>query len=145
MEVAIPAAQLTRRPRSGIPDAMETTGAALVLRALEADVDTLYAVIGGAEREARLGIAVPDREQLIAAGKAWISDRNDELAGIVCRHPKVRELLIAPSAETADKVASVLLVADLIATVCHGVPAVFVSTLLFKIGLREWCGKARVQ
>jgi hypothetical protein len=123
---------------------MDTTPAnasRLAQAALDSDLDTLYAVIGRALEQETLGVAPMDRQRLAAAGRNWMKEKSSELKRFICGQPAVQKFFSGPVPVGADGISAVLLLTDLIVTVCHGVPATCVSTLILKLGLKKFCGQ----
>ena len=117
----------------------EAADPALVRKALESDVDVLYATIGYALSKQALGVAPPDRRTLVETGKAWIAANAGKLRDIVCKDETLKRVVLKPTPDVADNITAVTTVADFIIAVSHGLPVICVATILLKIGLREFC------
>jgi hypothetical protein len=111
----------------------------LVDIAIKADIKTLYAVIGSSVSKNQLGVSPSDKEALVNAGMSWVKDKQNELKTLVCADPNIRKLFLSNNLKIADTRDAILIVTDLIITICQGIPAVYVAALIVKIGLREWC------
>lgn len=112
---------------------------AMILKALDADIGTLYAVIGHSVELRTLGIAPTDRATLVASGERWLRGHLDALQSRVCGNATLQGVAIRPDADTSDNVNAVAAVIDTIVSLCNGVPVVSVATLVLKVGLREFC------
>lgn len=99
----------------------------------------MYASIGFFDSsKGQLGVAPRDRQSLIELGKAWILDKESALRTLICNDVNIQEQVFL-NQFNKDKVEAILLIADLIVSICGGVPAIYVATLLIKIGLKDWC------
>jgi len=111
----------------------------MLKKAMNADVETLFASIGAIEAQEQFGIAPLDKNSLIEIGKKWLLSKETRLRSIVCGNPRLTAYLVEANPQRQDQETGALLIADLIVTVCGGIPAIYVAVLLIKIGLRSWC------
>jgi hypothetical protein len=107
--------------------------------ALKADIETLYAVVGQIASKNRLGASPTDKQSMIESGRRWIKDKHNDLRGLVCNNPQITDMFLSRDRKVSDTRDLVLLVSDLIVSVCSGIPAIYIAALIVKIGLREWC------
>jgi hypothetical protein len=112
----------------------------LLNAALNADIDTLYASIGYFySLKEQLGVAPPGGRLLcIERGKTWIHEKGNDLRNIICNDVNIRRYYLEGNTDKERRDA-ILLLSDLIISICGGVPAINVAALLLKIGLQEWC------
>ena len=116
-----------------------TPDASMAEKALQSDIEILYAAVGHALSRQTLGVAPGDRQSLIAGGEEWIKSKMTDFCALICSDASVSTLILKPTANVSENIATVCTLADVIIGVCGGIPAVYVSTLLLKIGLRELC------
>lgn len=108
---------------------------------MAADIETLYATIGYAVEQQRLGVAPTDRGSLIEHGQAWIRNMSDSFKQLICSNKDVQKYFGADKPSDNEQRAVILLIADLIASMCGIIPAINVSVLLVKIGIKELCNE----
>jgi len=100
--------------------------------ALKADIETLFAAIGFFVDRAQVALAPPDRQQLKAAGEAWLADRKGDLKERIRQDPVTWALLSSAESEILDVPGTARRIVDLILPVCGEVPATHVAVLLVK-------------
>ncbi|MBE9070696.1 hypothetical protein IQ260_29065 [Leptolyngbya cf. ectocarpi LEGE 11479] len=113
----------------------------MLANVLKSDIETLYASIGYFEEQKKIGVAPSDRKKLTDLGKQWVNDRKDKIRDLICTNNKINALYNSNSEDDKDKIEAILLIADLIVAICSGIPAIYVSTLIIKIGLKELCNE----
>jgi len=110
--------------------------------ALDADVDTLFASIGYIDTTTTMGIAPSDKQSLIALGHSWFESKRDQIRNILCTNKQLHELFFTKDEQKLDIKECVLLISDLIVSLSGGIPVIYISVLIIKIGLREICNDA---
>lgn len=105
--------------------------------AIQSEEEELYAVFGYAVSQGEMGAAPSDPNKLTQRGKEWFAAQTERLQLSVCGSDDLQKKMSAVSSD--DEVGLVLAIADLIVGLCGGIPAVYVSALILKIGLSKFC------
>lgn len=75
-------------------------------------------------------------QELIERANNWLDVKTTQMRGVVCSNVNVKKYV-----SDSDYEKLLTTIADLIASVCGGVPAINVSALLIKRGLKKLCAQ----
>ncbi len=117
-------------------------------KALDASDDTLFAAIGHhvvRSELKHLGITdgeEPPEDEKRRRGHSWLAQNIDRVREVVCNNEDVKSA--SKKVGKDDKVNLGLAICDAITCLVIGVPPFFISALIVKIGLQNFCSRAEV-
>ena len=114
-----------------------------VKKALEADLDTLYSALGYSVNQDKIGVSPPSRDKLFSFGKEWFEKRKKEIEQIICMNKVVISQYLKPDTGIGDSVTIALLLGDLLLSKFGVTPAIYISSIVIKIGLNKFCNDLR--
>ena len=109
-----------------------------IIKLLTVNEDTIYRLIGHFDSKNKIGLSDQDVETLIESGKKWEEEKREGIRDKICNNPQITNALKS-SGGLNDKVTLVLLISDILSSITLGVPAIYVSALIVKIGLKRYC------
>ena len=105
--------------------------------ALDLPEDQLYALLGEDVALRRLGVSPDDPDQQIKEGKTFFSKIWSDVRAKICSDRLLTELDLL---EKDDKRKAAIQIINIVVAHAGGIPAVYVSLLLIRAGLRKICG-----
>jgi hypothetical protein len=112
----------------------ETDSIDLVLKCKD---EELYAAIGFSLLKTKMGVSPLSQSELAGKGKDWFNSRVSTFKSFVCENDEFQERI--KSIDQSDEAKLCLMLADIIAQSCVGVPPVCISALILKVGLTRFC------
>jgi hypothetical protein len=103
--------------------------------AMMADEASLYAVLGLA-LEPHMGASSDNQDRLAEKGELWFNEQRSKISETICAEPFRRDF---KKTLQSDEMNACLMLADVLATVVHGVPIYVISALTLKLTLHNMC------
>lgn len=106
---------------------------------LNADTDTLFAVIGYYDNKSNLDISMPSKDDLINKGKKWLDANELKLQKVICSNNFVQKYLVKDKEQTFGQIDLILVLMSIIDKENFIIPSINIATLIVKLGLNKLC------
>ena len=107
-------------------------------KALKISENRRFAVLGYAMSLSELGASPSnDENELAELGRNWFEQSLPRIKKVLCNNMKARTMV--NKMDASDDIDLSLVIADIIAAECGGIPALYVSAQLVKKGIKRMC------